>query len=209
MTTIAEAQDTVSAAPGFPPEQIEVEIASRLPEEARASGQPVIVDHHGSDLRRQDHAAPPEVRQRPCAGGRGAALHRPRRHRPRFSLDAARADAGRRRGSGAAGDGRKDEHRHRGGGQASSGPSPTLIDAMKGAGYKVELVGLTARPGRMHGEKRQQGPGQRIGLLRGALPDEMARRGDANAATVSFGLARLKGRGDLIPDCGPAIRQSR
>lgn len=26
---------------------------------------------------------------------------------------------------------------------------------------------------------------------------------------LGTGVARLKGRGDLIPDCGPAIRQSR
>lgn len=43
MTTMAEAQDAVSMAPGLTPEQIEAEVARRLPDEARAPGQPVIV----------------------------------------------------------------------------------------------------------------------------------------------------------------------
>ncbi len=43
MTTIAGVRDTISMPPGFTPELIEAEIARRLPDEARAPGQPVIV----------------------------------------------------------------------------------------------------------------------------------------------------------------------
>ena len=76
MTMIAEAQDTVSKAPGFTPEQIEAEIASRLPEEARASGQPAIVIIMGpicagkTTLRRQKYASGHVlVDAAPCPGG--------------------------------------------------------------------------------------------------------------------------------------------
>lgn len=43
MTMIADAQEFVSTAPRFSREQIEAEIASRLLEEAKATGQPVFV----------------------------------------------------------------------------------------------------------------------------------------------------------------------
>ena len=63
MTTIADAQDTSSTAPRCTPEQIEAEIARRLPDEARASGEPVIVIIMGpicagkTTLRRQKYAS--------------------------------------------------------------------------------------------------------------------------------------------------------
>lgn len=63
MTTIAGAQDTVSTAPEFSAAQIEAEIARRLPDDARASGQPVISIIMGpicagkTTLRRQKYAS--------------------------------------------------------------------------------------------------------------------------------------------------------
>ena len=143
MTTIAEAQDTVSKAPGFTPEQIGAEIASRLPEEARASGQPAIVIIMGpicagkTTLRRQKYgsghvlvdAAPLFI----DLGGIDLAF-------PSSLLEpmqavgmevARRAIAGRM-------------HIVTEVVASEFGPVATLINAMKGAGYKVELVGLTA-----------------------------------------------------------------
>jgi len=143
MTIIAEAQDTVSKAPGFTPEQIEAEIASRLPEEARASGQPVFVLIMGpicagkTTLRRQKYASGHVLVDAAQIfidlGGIDLAF-------PSTLLEpmqavgaevARRAIAGRMHivtevvGS-------------------EFGPVATLIDALKGAGYKVEVVGLTA-----------------------------------------------------------------
>jgi len=143
MTTIAEAQDTVSKAPGFTPEQIEAEIASRLPEEARASGQPVIVIIMGpicagkTTLRRQKYASGHVLVDAAQLfidlGGIELAF-------PSSLLEpmqAVGAEVARRAVAG-----RMSIVTEVVG--SEFGRVVTLIDALKGAGYKVEVVGLTA-----------------------------------------------------------------
>ncbi len=140
---IADAQDTASTAPRFSREQIEAEIASRLPEEAKATGQPVFVLIMGpvcagkTTLRREKYASAHVLVDAAQLfidlGGIDldfpSSLERPM---VRIGAEVARrAVAGKMNivtevvGS-------------------EFGRVVALIDAMKGAGYKVELVGLTA-----------------------------------------------------------------
>ncbi|MCL4222785.1 MAG: hypothetical protein KJZ65_15615 [Phycisphaerales bacterium] len=142
MTTIAEAQDTVSTAPGFTPEQIEAEVAHRLPDEAKSSGQPVFVLIMGpicagkTTLRRQKYASGHVLVDAAQIfidlGGIDLAF-------PSALLEpmqAVGAEVARRAVAGRM-------HIVTEVVGIELGPVATLINAMKGAGYKVELVGLT------------------------------------------------------------------
>lgn len=143
MATIADARDTVSTAPGLTPEQIEAEITCRLPEEARASGQPVFVLIMGpicagkTTLRRQKYASGHVLVDAAQLfidlGGIDLAF-------PSTLLEpmqAVGAEVARRAVAGRM-------HIVTEVVGSEFGPVATLINAMKGAGYKVELVGLMA-----------------------------------------------------------------
>lgn len=143
MTTMAEAQDAVSMAPGLTPEQIEAEVARRLPDEARSSGQPVFVLIMGpicagkTTLRRQKYAnghVLVDAAQLFIDLG-GIDLDFP--STLLGPLEAVGAEVARRAVAGRMSIVTEVV-------ASEFGPVAALIDAMKGASYKVELVGLTA-----------------------------------------------------------------
>ncbi|MBV6475213.1 MAG: hypothetical protein MOGDAGHF_00730 [Rhodocyclaceae bacterium] len=143
MTTIAETRDTVSTAPRFAPEQIEAEIARRLPPEARASGQPVFVLIMGPVC-----AGKTTLRRQKYAGGHvlvdaaqlfidlgGIDLDFPsmlEMPMERIGAEVARRAVAERMNIVTEVVG------------SEFGPVAALIDAMKGAGYEVELAGVSA-----------------------------------------------------------------
>jgi hypothetical protein len=143
MMMIADAQDTASTAPRFSRERIEAEIASRLPEEAKATGQPVFVLIMGpvcagkTTLRREKYASAhvlvdaaqlfidlggidldfPSTLEGPMVRIGAETARRAVAGKMNIVTEVVGSEFGR---------------------------VVALIDAMKGAGYKVELVGLTA-----------------------------------------------------------------